>query len=166
VLLLEQDTIVKTPDHVGKHVIGLVKLGKMIKLINILKEISYSFSEYDTTYDDEDNSLIDVEYTFKTEKNTYKVIFSSKEKAREFEVSFGIDTGNFNKIDTFQMTGEGDARNILQTLADIINDFYYQYDEEIDKIIIKGTNEKRSRIYKQFLPKYINPEAIGKIEMK
>ena len=97
----------------------------MIKLQDILKEISYPFSEYDTTYDDEDNSLIDVEYTFKTEENTYKVVLSSKEKAREFEVSFGIDTGNFNKIDTFQMTGEGNARNILQTLADIINDFYY-----------------------------------------
>ena len=138
----------------------------MIKLQDILKEISYPFSEYDTTYDDEDNSLIDVEYTFKTEENTYKVVLSSKEKAREFEVSFGIDTGNFNKIDTFQMTGEGNARNIFQTLADIINDFYYQYDEEIDKIIIKGTNEKRSRIYKQFLPKYINPEAMGKIEIK
>jgi hypothetical protein len=132
---------------------------------NALKEIAYPFSEYDTTYDDEDNSLIDVEYTFKTEENTYKVVLSSKEKAREFEVSFGIDTGNFNKIDTFQMTGEGNARNIFQTLADIINDFYYQYDEEIDKIIIKGTNEKRSRIYKQFLPKYINPETMGKIEI-
>jgi hypothetical protein len=156
---------VKTLDHVGKHVIGLVKLGKMIKLINLLKEISYSFSEYDTTYDDEDNSLIDVEYTFKTEKNKYKVIFSSKEKAREFEVSFGIDTGNFNKIDTFQMTGEGDARNILQTLADIINDFYYQYDEEIDKIIIKGTNEKRSKIYKQFLPKYLSPSTMSKVKI-
>jgi hypothetical protein len=165
VLLLELDTIVKTLDPVGKHVIGLVKLGKMIKLINLLKEISYSFSEYDTTYDDEDNSLIDVEYTFKTEKNKYKVIFSSKEKAREFEVSFGIDTGNFNKIDTFQMTGEGDARNILQTLADIINDFYYQYDEEIDKIIIKGTNEKRSKIYKQFLPKYLSPSTMSKVKI-
>jgi hypothetical protein len=64
---------------------------------NALKEIAYPFSEYDTTYDDEDNSLIDVEYTFKTEENTYKVVLSSKEKAREFEVSFGIDTGNFNK---------------------------------------------------------------------
>jgi len=83
----------------------------MIKLINILKEISYPFLEYDTTYDDEDNSLIDVEYTFKTEENTYKVVLSSKEKAREFEASFGIDRGNFNKIDTFQMTGEGNARN-------------------------------------------------------
>ena len=138
----------------------------MIKLVNILKEISYSFSKYDTIYHDEDNSLLVVEYTFKTEKNKYKVIFSSKEKDREFEVSFGIDTGDFNKIDTFQMTGEGDVRNILQTMADIINDFYYQYGEEIDKIIIKGTNEKRSRVYKQFLPKYITPKAMSKIEIK
>jgi len=30
---------VKTLDHVGKHVIGLVESGNMIKLINILKEI-------------------------------------------------------------------------------------------------------------------------------
>jgi len=29
---------VKTQDHVGKHVIGLVKLGNMIKLIKILLE--------------------------------------------------------------------------------------------------------------------------------
>lgn len=138
----------------------------MIKLTNILKEIAYSFSEYDATYDEEDNSLIDVEYIFKTENNKYKVVFSSKEKAKEFEVSFGIDAGYFNKIDTFQMTGEGDARNILQTIAKITNEFYYQYEEEIDKIIIKGTDEKRSRIYKQFLPKYLNPETLEKTEIK
>lgn len=138
----------------------------MIKLVDILKEITYSFSEYDTTYDEEDNSLIDVEYTFRTEKNEYKVIFSSKEKAREFEVSFGIQTGDFNKIDTFQMTGEGNARNILQTVAGIINDFYYQYDKEIDKIIIKGTSEKRSRVYRQFLPKHLNPEVMGKVKIE
>lgn len=138
----------------------------MIKLIDILKEITYPFSKYDIIYDDEDNSLIDVEYIFKTKKNKYKVVFSSKEKAREFEVSFGIDTENLNKIDTFQMTGEGDARNILQTIADIINNFYHQYNKEIDKIIIKGTDEKRSRIYKQFLPKYLNSKIISKIEIK
>jgi hypothetical protein len=137
----------------------------MIKLRDILKEIVYPFSEYDVMYHEEDNSLIDVEYTFQTKENTYKVIFSSKEKEREFEVAFGVDTGDFNKVDTRQMTGEGDARNILQTMADIINDFYYQYSEDIDKIIIKGTNEKRSRVYKQFLPKYINPEVMSKIEM-
>ena len=130
-----------------------------------LQEIAYPFSEYDTTYDEEDNSLIDVEYTFKNEKNTYKVIFSSKERAREFEVSFGIDAGDFNKIDTFQMTGEGDARNILQTIAQIINEFYYQYEEEIDSIVIKGTDEKRSRVYKQFIPKYLNPEVLAKTEI-
>ena len=138
----------------------------MIKLVDILKEATYPFSEYDAIYDEEDNSLIDVEYTFKTKKDTYKVVFSSKETPREFEVSFGVDAGDFNKIDTFQMTGEGDARNILQTIAEIINDFYYQYEEEIDKIVVKGTDEKRSRVYKQFLPKFLNPEVMEKIEIK
>ena len=87
------------------------------------------------------------------------------EKAREFEVSFGVDTGELNKIDTFQMTGEGDAKNILETVAKIINDFYYQYEEDIDKIIIDGTNEKRRRVYKLFFPKFINPETLRVIEI-
>jgi len=131
-----------------------------------LTEVAYPFSEYDTTYDEEDNSLITVEYTFKTKKNKYKVNLSSIEKARDFEVSFGIDTGGFNKVDTFQMTGEGDAKNILETVAEIINDFYKQYEEEINKIIIKGTDEKRSRVYRAFLPKYLNPEVKEKTEIK
>lgn len=138
----------------------------MIKLADILNEIVYPFSKYDVIYDDEDNSLIDVEYTFKTKENKYKVIFSSKEKAGEFELSFGIDAGDFNKIDTFQMTGEGDVRNIIQTIAKIINEFYYQYKKEINKIIIKGTDEKRSRIYKQFLHKYLNSDVVEKTEIK
>ena len=138
----------------------------MIKLISILKESSYPFSEYDIVYDDEDNSLITVEYNFKSKKNNYTVVLNSKEKAREFEVAFGINTGKFNKIDTFQMTGEGDVRNILQTIAEIINDFYYQYEEEIDKIIIDSTDEKRRRVYKHFFPKLLNPEVIEKTEIK
>lgn len=137
----------------------------MIKLTDLLNEIAYPFSEYDATYSEDDNSLIDVEYIFKTKENNYKVVFSSKEKEREFEVSFGIDAGDFNKIDTFQMTGEGDVRNILQTLAEIVNEFHNQYSEEVDKIIIKGTDEKRSRVYKSILPKYLNPEIKDKIEI-
>ena len=96
----------------------------MIKLTEILKELAYPSSEYDTIYDEEDGSLIVVEYTFKTEKNKYRVEISSKEKARNFEVSFGVDTGELNKIDTFQMTGEGDAKRILETVSNIINQFY------------------------------------------
>jgi hypothetical protein len=88
------------------------------------------------------------------------------EKAGDFEVSFGLDTGDFHKIDTFQMTGEGDAKNILETVSSIINKFYYDYKKDINKIIIKGTSEKRSRIYKQILPRYINPEVLKKIEIK
>ena len=138
----------------------------MIKLISILKESSYPFLEYESTYHEEDNSLITVEYTFKSKKNNYKVVMNSIEKEREFEVAFGINTGEFNKIDTFQMTGEDDVRNILQTIAEIINDFYYQYEEEIDKIIIDGTDEKRRRVYKHFFPKLLNPDVIKKTEIK
>ena len=138
----------------------------MIKLYDLLKELAYPFSKSDATYDEEDSSLITIEYTFKTKENKYRVEISSIEKAREFEVSFGIDTQGFNKIDTFQMTGEGDARNILETVSNIINEFYYKYKKEIDKIIVKGTDEKRSRVYKQILPKYIDPEVLQKIEIK
>ena len=84
----------------------------MIKLLDILKESAYPFVEHDVLHDDEDNSLLVVEYTFKTKQNKYKVIFDSKQKEREFELSFGVDTGDLNKIDTFQTTGEGDAKNI------------------------------------------------------
>jgi hypothetical protein len=131
-----------------------------------LKEVVYPSSKSDANYDEEDHSLLDVEYTFKTDKNRYRVEFSSKERPREFDVSFGVDTNMFNKIDTFQMTGEGNARNILQTVAEIINKFHDQYGKEVDKIIISGTDEKRSRIYKQFIPQYLNPEVIKKTEIK
>lgn len=132
-----------------------------------LSEIAYKFSESDVMYDEEDDSLLDVEYTFSTVKNTpYRVVFSSKEKPRNFNLSFGIDTGRLNKIDTFQMAGEGDAKNILETVAEIVNEFYNEYSNEIDKIIISGTSEKRTRVYKKFLPKYIDPKIMSKIEIK
>ena len=138
----------------------------MIKLIDILKESVYPFSKYDILYDEDDNSLLVVEYTFDTKENEYKVIFDSKEKKGEFSLSFGLDVGDFNKIDTFQITGEGDARNILQTVAEIMNAFYKQYSKDIDKIIVSGTNEKRKRVYKIFLPKYLNPEVLVKTEIE
>ena len=131
-----------------------------------INEISYPSSKNDVVRDEEDNSLITVEYTFKTKENNYRVEISSMEKAGDFDVSFGLYTGDFSKIDTFQMTGEGDAKNILETVSSIINKFYYEYKKYINKIIIKGTSEKRSRIYKQILPKYIDPEVLQKIEIK
>ena len=138
----------------------------MIKLIDILKESVYPFLKYDITRDEDDNSIITIEYTFDTKENEYKVIFNSKEKEGEFELEFGLNTGDLNKIDTFQMTGEEDARNILQTIAKIMNTFYSQYKQYIDKIIVSGTDEKRRRVYKAFLPKYLNPEVKEKTEIK
>ena len=138
----------------------------MIKLIDILKESVYPFSKYDILYDEDDNSLLVVEYTFDTKENEYRVIFDSKEKKGEFSLSFGLDVGDFNKIDTFQITGEGDARNILQTVAEIMNAFYKQYSKDIDKIIVSGTSEKCSRVYKAFLPKYLKPEVLAKTKIE
>ena len=138
----------------------------MIKLLDILKESVYPFSKYDILYDEDDNSLLVVEYTFDTKENEYRVIFDSKEKKGEFSLSFGLDVGDFNKIDTFQITGEGDARNILQTVAEIMNAFYKQYSKDIDKIIVSGTSEKRSRVYKAFLPKYLKPEVLAKTKIE
>jgi len=138
----------------------------VIKLIDILKESVYPFLKYDITRDEDDNSIITIEYTFDTKENEYKVIFNSKEKEGEFELEFGLNTGDLNKIDTFQMTGEEDARNILQTIAKIMNTFYSQYKQYIDKIIVSGTDEKRRRVYKAFLPKYLNPEVKEKTEIK
>ena len=47
--LIEQDTIVKILDHVGKQIIGLVKNGKIIKILEILneaKKVKETFEEF------------------------------------------------------------------------------------------------------------------------
>jgi hypothetical protein len=86
----------------------------------------YPFKVTDKTYDDEDDSLITVEYGFQTPNHKYRVNFYSGEygpEEKKFDLSFGVNTGEFNKIDTFQMTGEGNARKIFKTIRNIIEDF-------------------------------------------
>lgn len=125
---------------------------------------SYPFREIDQSYDEDDDSLISVDYKFNTPKNQYKVTFYSGEYSPEdmkFDLSFGIDKGELNKIDTFQMTGEGDVRAIIKTISNIIVDFLNNY--EASKIIISGTSEKRNRVYKALLPKYLDSNVLNKI---
>ena len=130
----------------------------MIKLTNILKEIgekSYPFRDANQEYSEIDDSLLAVDYKFDTPKYPYKVSFYSGEHNPEdktFDLSFGIDKGEFNKLDTFQMTGEGNAMTILTTVVEIIKEFLYQYgDEGAETIIIKPTSEKRKRVYQAIL---------------
>ena len=47
-----------------------------------------------------------------------------------------------------------------------MNAFYKQYSKDIDKIIVSGTSEKRSRVYKAFLPKYLKPEVLAKTKIE
>ena len=145
---------------------------KMIKLVNILKEIgekSYPFQDIDQTYSEEDDSLLAVDYTFNTPQSPYKVTFYSGEYPPEdktFDLSFGIDKGEGYKLDTFQMTGEGDAMVILSTVIKIIKDFLYQYEDEgAETIVINPTSEKRRKVYQLLisrLPSNISSKVILK----
>ena len=144
----------------------------MIKLLDILKEIgekSYSFRDTNQLYDEEDNSLLAVDYIFNTPKYPYKVTFYSGEyqpKDKTFDLSFGVDKGEGYKLDTFQITGEGDAIAILSTVSKIIEDFLYQYEDEgAETIVINPTSEKRRKVYQLIisrLPSDISSKVILK----
>ena len=144
----------------------------MIKLISILKEIGekfYPFRNTDQTYDENDNSLLSVDYKFKTTTTPYKVTFYSGEYQPEdktFDLSFGVDKGEGYKLDTFQMTGEGDAMAILSTVSKIIEDFLYQYEDEgAETIVINPTSEKRRKVY-QLLISRLPSDILSKVIIK
>ena len=127
---------------------------------------TYPFKITNKEYDDEDDSLLNINYQFSTPNNIYRVEFNSFEyspEAKTFDLSFGVNTGDLNQIDTFQMTGEGNARKIFKTILDIIEDFISK--EDIKKIVVDGTDEKRKRIYKSIFSTS-SPNISSKIVLK
>jgi len=143
----------------------------MIKLKDILNELdqetAYRFIEAgETTM--EDGSLLAVDYNFNTPQNRYKVTLYSGEYLPQDEIfvlSFGIDKGIFNALDTSQMTGEGNVRAIIKTIANIIELFLKDYKNKVKRIDIEGTTEKRKRVYKALFPKYLSPSAMTKVKI-
>ena len=124
--------------------------------INESLEKPYPFREEDEQYDDEDE-LLTAEYTFNSPTQQYKVVFYSGEYRAEegkFDLSFGLDKGDFNKIDTFEMTDEGNVRTIIKTVAAIIEEFLDTWGMS-KEVIIDATDEKRRRLYKTLFPKYL-----------
>ena len=125
---------------------------------------SYQFKVSDKNYDEEDNSLISVDYKFSTPNNDYRVEFYSGEyspKSKTFDVSFGVDKYG-SKIDTFQMTGEGNALSILKTIVNIIKDFTKRF--EVNKLVINPTSEKHKKIYSMML-KSLPSDILSKVEL-
>lgn len=115
---------------------------------------------------DEHGELLSVEYSFNTGNSDYKVIFDSFEKPRIFKLTFGKNKAYDSALDTDEMTGEGMAMKILKAVSETVNMFYEKYKNQIDKIEIKGTSEKRTRVYKLILPKFIKPEVLNYISIK
>jgi hypothetical protein len=126
---------------------------------------SYQFKLTDKDYDEEDKSLLSADYKFSTPNNDYRVEFYSGEHSPEsktFDLSFGLDAGYTNKLDTFQMTGEGNALSILKTIINIIRDFTNRFD--VNKLVINPTSEKRGKVYSMIL-KSLPANILNKIEI-
>ena len=82
--------------------------------------------------------------------------------SKTFDLSFGLDAGYTNKLDTFQMTREGNALSILKTIINIIKDFTNRFD--VNKLVINPTSEKRGKVYSMIL-KSLPTNILNKIEI-
>ena len=112
----------------------------------------FKFEITDQLYDEEDDSLLAVEYKFSTSEDTYRVEFHSGEYNSDdkiFDLAFGLDREGFYKLDTFQMTGKGQVKKILKTITAIIQDFLTEFD--VEKVNIFPTDEKRRRVFKAII---------------
>jgi hypothetical protein len=142
----------------------------MIKLAELLKEEIFPFKEHDIMYDEiDEDSILSVDYKFTTPDNQYTVSFYSGEYMPEdktFDISFGLDKGYGYKLDTFELTGEGRIYSIIQTLCKIIEEFVEDYGDYVEKLNVEGTNEKRSKIYKVLIPKYLDPAIMQMVTIK
>ena len=132
----------------------------MIKLIDLLTESLFPFHEDDVTFDEMDDSVLAVDYVFDTPESSYTVTFYSGEynpEDKTFAISFGEKPQHLSKIDTFKMTGEGKVYSIVQTICKIIEEFVSEYGDDVEKLVVSPTSDKRGRVYKELIPKYLNP---------
>ena len=137
----------------------------MIKLASLLKEIAYPLKKVEEQYDEIENELLSVTYKFSSKGEEYEVRFYS-DAVGFFELAFGLSKNFDAGLDTKQMTGEEDAANVLQTVCEAVNKFFGEYDNQIKDLEIVGTDEKRKRVYKAYMPKYIRPEYMDRIDIK
>jgi len=137
----------------------------VIRLIDILKEIAYPLKKVEEQYDELEDELLSVTYKFSSKGEDYDIEFYS-DAVGSFELAFGLSKNFTAALDTDQMTGEGDAANILQTVCEAVNKFFEEYDDQIEELEIVGTDEKRKRVYKAYMPKYIRPEYMDRIAIK
>ena len=141
----------------------------MIKLADILAESLFPFYEDDTTFDEMDDSLLSVDYVFETPDSSYRVTFYSGEynpEDKTFDISFGEKPQRLSKLDTFKMTGEGKVYSIIQTICKIIEEFVDEYEDDVEKLVINPTSDKRGRVYKELIPKYLNPTIMKMVTIK
>jgi len=159
----------------------------MIKLKELLTEESYesTIKVNDVEYEElqkkdgtwEDGALLSIDYTFETPANKelgtsaekYKVTFYSGDYNAEdktFAVSFGLYKDQGYKLDTFELTGKGKVYSIVHTICKVIEKFVQEFKDEVEKIVIEGTSESRTRVYKALIPKYLDSAILPMVTIK
>jgi hypothetical protein len=123
--------------------------------INESLEKTYRFMSNDIVWD-RDGKAKTVDYIFNSPTQQYKVVLYAMKSAGDegkFDLVFGLDQGT-SFIDAYQMTGEGNVRTIIKTVASIIERFLndWGYDKTV---VIDANDEKRRRLYKELFPKYL-----------
>jgi len=117
---------VKTPDHVGKHVIGLVKLGKMIKLLQLLTEAKESFEQFAK------NRLAGAE----------KIIANAKEKGGDAMLTynhFNVKPSYYKKAIDGKFDKEAAKKEFEQTYKKIsLNMTQTQFKREVGRLEVLG----------------------------
>jgi hypothetical protein len=140
-----------TPEYLACHI-----LPPDLKIkANESLEKTYRFMSNDIVWD-RDGKAKTVDYIFNSPTQQYKVVLYAMKSAGDegkFDLVFGLDQGT-SFIDAYQMTGEGNVRTIIKTVASIIERFLndWGYDKTV---VIDATDEKRRRLYKELFPKYL-----------
>jgi hypothetical protein len=130
--------------------------------INESLEKPYWFMSNDIKWDSGYGKAKYVDYLFNSPTQKYKVALYAMKSAGDegkFDLVFGLDRGT-SFIDACQMTGEGNVRTIIKTVASIIERFLndWGYDKTV---VIDATDEKRRRLYKELFPKYLPAKILS-----
>jgi len=64
------------------------------------------------------------------------------------------------------MTGEGKVYSIVQTICKIIEEFVDEYGDDVENLVVDPTSDKRGRVYKELIPKYLDPTIMKMVTIK
>jgi len=138
---------------------NLIKKILFESMLNEVGEATSSTYKYKVLSYNEDLA----KYSFTTDSNLeYRVLF--EEDALDmyytvWEMAFGII--NDSKLDTQIVTNKGEIYKVMGTITKILKTFVNDY-EQVERIAFKGSDNRRDKLYQQYLSKHLPNNWIAK----